>query len=46
MVFSPRLNEAGDPHRILEDPVVAAIAQKHKRSPSQVTDGGQISPHW
>ncbi|XP_056908418.1 aldo-keto reductase family 1 member B1 isoform X2 [Takifugu flavidus] len=30
------LNEASDPHRILEDPVVAAIAQKHKRSPSQV----------
>eukprot|EP00066_Takifugu_rubripes_P015852 XP_011605118.1 PREDICTED: aldose reductase-like isoform X1 [Takifugu rubripes] len=40
------LNEASDPHRILEDPVVAAIAQKHKRSPSQVTDSCQISPHW
>lgn len=31
-----RLNGYSDPHRILEDPVVAEIAKKHKRSPAQV----------
>ncbi|CAF90154.1 unnamed protein product [Tetraodon nigroviridis] len=30
------LNGYSDPHRILEDPVVAEIAKKHKRSPAQV----------
>ncbi|XP_075325450.1 aldose reductase-related protein 2 isoform X2 [Odontesthes bonariensis] len=30
------LNADADPHKILEDPVVADIGRKHKRSPAQV----------
>uniref|UniRef100_UPI0037E8EE5B aldose reductase-related protein 2 isoform X2 n=1 Tax=Semicossyphus pulcher TaxID=241346 RepID=UPI0037E8EE5B len=30
------LNGDTDPHKILEDPVIADIAKKHKRSPAQV----------
>ncbi|CAF98916.1 unnamed protein product, partial [Tetraodon nigroviridis] len=33
---SAMLNKDSDPHRILEDPVVAEIAIRHKRSPAQV----------
>lgn len=29
-----------DPEKLLEDPVVADIATKHKRSPAQVNLGG------
>lgn len=39
-VSSLRLTRDNDPHRLLDDPVVAEIAKKHKRSPAQVSKEG------